>query len=56
MLERLLQVWASFRLRQGFPSHDRVSSPMSRYWFPVSQHGSQVVGSASSQHSFFMSR
>ena len=29
MPERLLQVGASFRSRQGFPSRDRVSGPMS---------------------------
>ena len=28
MPEKLLQVWASFRSRQGFPGRDRVSGPM----------------------------
>ena len=40
MPERLLQVWASFRLRQGFPGRNIVSGPMSRQGFPVSRHGS----------------
>ena len=30
MPERLLQVWASFRSRQGFPGRDRFSGPVSR--------------------------
>ena len=44
MQERLLQVWASFRSRQGFPSRDRVYGSVSRQGFPVSQHGSQATG------------
>ena len=45
MQERLLQVWASFRLRQGFPSRDRISGLVSREGFLVSRHGSQAAGS-----------
>ena len=29
MPERLSHVWASFRLRQGFPGHDKVSGLVS---------------------------
>ena len=38
MPKRLLQVWAGFRSRQGFPGRDKVSGPVSR-------HGSQAAGS-----------
>ena len=44
MLDKLFQVWVSFRLRQGFPGRDRVSSPMSLQGFLVSRHGSHAAG------------
>ena len=57
MLEMgLLQVWASFRSRQGFSGHDRVSCPMSRQGFPMSRNGTQAAGSSRSRHNIFMSR
>ena len=45
MPERLLPVFASFRLRQGFPGRDRVPGPVSQQGFLVSPHGSQATGS-----------
>ena len=44
MQDRLLPVWKSFRLRQGFLGRDIVSGPRSRQGFLVSRHGSQAVG------------
>ena len=43
MPKRLLQVWASFRSRQRFLGSDRVSGPVSRQGFPMSQHGSHAA-------------
>ena len=45
MLERLLQVWASFRSGQGFLGRDRVSDPVSRQGFPMLRHGYQAADS-----------
>ena len=41
----LLQVWASFRSRQGFPGRNRVFGSVSRQGFLVLRHGSQATSS-----------
>ena len=45
MPEWLLQVWVSFRSRQGFLGRDGVFGTVSRQGFLVSRHGSRAVGS-----------
>ena len=53
MLEWLLQVWVSFRSRQGFLGRDRVSGTVSRQGFLMSRHGSQAAGSCLVTTSYF---
>ena len=45
MPEKVIAGLGKFRSQKGFLGYDRVSSPVSRQWLPVSRHGSQAASS-----------